>query len=299
MYFLSGGTDTETWTQVNGQWPLYLQTDNNNAIFGGRIGVGGVTNPATPIHIGSGNTVVTGIAAYYSYFYFSSTNVVNAYASYGLSTTQNWSLACDSAIITRLSIVSYNGAVTASDHRIKTDIEDVIDDGCLDLLRQLKPKKIKYKDVITKGNTPVWGFIAQDVQDTIPYATEVIEGIIPNIYEMATVSNSNVITFTNFNTSNLEANASTIEVIAANNRHEKITVEEIIDEHTIRVKEDLSEMTHVDNQLFIYGQVVDDFVFLKKGAIWTVTTAALQQVDRKVQTLEARILALETVIANL
>ena len=42
MYFLSGGTDTESWaTLVNGQWPLYLQTDNNNAIFGGRIGVGG------------------------------------------------------------------------------------------------------------------------------------------------------------------------------------------------------------------------------------------------------------------
>ena len=125
---------------------------------------------------------------------------------------------------------------------------------------------------------------------------------------MATVSNSNFMTFTNFNTTNLEANASTIEVIAADNRREKITLEEIIDEHNIRVKEDLSEMTsegtkeanvYIDNQLFIYGQVVDDFVFLKKDAIWTVTTAALQQVDRKVQTLEARILALETVIANL
>ena len=106
---------------------------------------------------------------------------------------------------------------------------------------------------------------------------------------MATVSNSNFMTFTNFNTTNLEANASTIEVIAADNRREKITLEEIIDEHNIRVKEDLSEMTsegtkeanvYIDNQLFIYGQVVDDFVFLKKDAIWTVTTAALQQIDK-------------------
>jgi hypothetical protein len=90
---------------------------------------------------------------------------------------------------------------------------------------------------------------------------------------MATVSNSNFMTFTNFNTTNLEANASTIEVIAADNRREKITLEEIIDEHNIRVKEDLSEMTsegtkeanvYIDNQLFIYGQVVHDFVFSKK-----------------------------------
>lgn len=132
---------------------------------------------------------------------------------------------------------------------------------------------------------------------------------------MATVSNSNFMTFTNFNTTNLEANASTIEVIAADNRREKITLEEIIDEHNIRVKEDLSEMTsegtkeanvYIDNQLFIYGQVVDDFVFLKKDAIWTVTTAAIQEVDRQLQaekarndTLEARILALETVTANM
>ena len=37
MYYLSGGTNTETWTQVNGQYPLQLNTDNNEATFGGNI----------------------------------------------------------------------------------------------------------------------------------------------------------------------------------------------------------------------------------------------------------------------
>ena len=37
MYFLSGGNNTTDWSQVNGQWPLYLQTDNNAAYFGGYI----------------------------------------------------------------------------------------------------------------------------------------------------------------------------------------------------------------------------------------------------------------------
>ena len=37
MYFLSGGVDTQTSSQVNGRWPLYLQTDNNEAHFGGNI----------------------------------------------------------------------------------------------------------------------------------------------------------------------------------------------------------------------------------------------------------------------
>jgi len=37
MYFLSGVTNSETWTQINSQWPLYLQTDTNQALFGGNI----------------------------------------------------------------------------------------------------------------------------------------------------------------------------------------------------------------------------------------------------------------------
>jgi len=37
MYFLSGGTNSESWSRVNGQYPLYLQTDTNEAFFGGDI----------------------------------------------------------------------------------------------------------------------------------------------------------------------------------------------------------------------------------------------------------------------
>jgi hypothetical protein len=50
----------------------------------------------------------------------------------------------------------------------------------------------------------------------------------------------------------------------------------------------------------VYGEEVNDFHFLNKNAIWTVATAALQEVDRQLQAekarndaLEARILALE------
>ena len=88
-----------------------------------------------------------------------------------------------------------------------------------------------------------------------------------------------------------------------------ITLNEVIDEHTICVEEDLSEwigsLDETGNvvagtQLFVYGQEIDDFTFLKKDAIWTVATAALQEVDRQLQiektrndALEARLSALE------
>ena len=37
MYFLSGASNSEAWTRVNGQWPLILHTDSNRAQFGGQL----------------------------------------------------------------------------------------------------------------------------------------------------------------------------------------------------------------------------------------------------------------------
>jgi hypothetical protein len=37
FYVLRGGTDTETWTQVNSVWPLQIDLTNNNATFGGTV----------------------------------------------------------------------------------------------------------------------------------------------------------------------------------------------------------------------------------------------------------------------
>jgi hypothetical protein len=37
MYFISGAANSEQWQQVNGQWPLYLQTDTNEAVFSRQV----------------------------------------------------------------------------------------------------------------------------------------------------------------------------------------------------------------------------------------------------------------------
>jgi len=50
--------------------------------------------------------------------------------------------------------------------------------------------------------------------------------------------------------------------------------------------------------LYVYGQEVDDFVFIKKDAIWTVATAALQEVDRQLQAEKTKVATLETQLAS-
>jgi hypothetical protein len=229
-----------------------------------------------------------------------------------------------------------SGLVAASDERIKKEIVDANDAECLETLRLLKPKKYEYKDTINRGEEPVWGFIAQEVKETLPYATQLRQDVLPNIYELANVSSSNVITFTNFNTSNLESNATTlIRTVGIDGKDHDIHLKEVIDAHSIRVEEDLTDWigsvdatgnviteittttvtpeeyealedktgfnkndddtytktstTRPGNQLFVFGQEVDDFIFLKKEAIWTVATAALQEVDRQLQAEKAKV----------
>jgi hypothetical protein len=311
---------------------------NLNPFYGG-VGIG-TYSPRTTLHVNG-----TMGANFDSYGYTSN------YWRFDSSTTlagSNWnhtsaaggaysSIYASGGIVSGNYFVSTTGVFTSSDERIKKNIVDVDDTECLDTLRLLKPKKYEYKDPIKQGEEPVWGFIAQEVKDTLPYATELKHDVLPNICELANVSSSNVITFTNFNTANLlTSNVTTrIRSMGHGGIENDFHLVEVIDAHTIRVKEDLDEFTssldaegnviseittttithteyealedktgfnkndddtytktnktHPGNQLFIYGQEVDDFVILKKDAIWTVATAALQEVDRQLQAEKAKV----------
>jgi hypothetical protein len=357
------GVKTDGWTNL-----FAIDCNSKNAYFAGKVGIG-TTNPGCSLAVYSvSNGSVTG-SNNRSYFYRGSTSLSKD-TSPGSGDiciySQGWVHSTEGFIAT-------NGTLNASDKRIKKNIVDVDDAECLETLRLLKPKKYQYKDEINRGQEPVWGFIAQEVRDILPYATQLRQDVLPNIYELANVSLSNVITFVNFNTSNLESNATTlIRTKGIDGEDHDVHLVEVIDEHTIRVKEDLSDWigsvdetgnaineittttlsleeyealedksgcvanitgyrnanvvvsieeynaledttgyeevvqdytktttTYTGTQLFVYGQEVDDFIFVKKEAIWTVTTAALQEVDRQQQADKLRITELESQVADL
>jgi hypothetical protein len=283
-------------TFTNGTKDAYHMFIKSN----GNVGVG-TTNPFAKLHInGSSGALSSSTRAYFRYNDYGSGPTIKVNAG----TWGGMSLYASSSIVGGNYIASHAGAISASDERIKKNIVDADDAECLEVLRLLKPKKYQYKDVVKRGEEPVWGFIAQEVANVLPYSTHLRQDFLPNIYELANVSSSNVITFSNFNTSNLETNA-TIQVMSKDDEEKRVTIAEVIDEHTIRVNEDLSDwIGAVDetgnlvngNQLFIYGEQIDDFMFVKKDAIWTVATSALQEVDRQLQDTKAQ---LASVLARL
>jgi hypothetical protein len=276
-----------------------VATEKMRIRYDGNVGIG-TDNPYAKLTvIGRGDLVASYAAR--RYFRFD----VNLQPD--TSTWGNASIYGNDPIVSGSYIASVAGSLGGSDERIKKEIVDVEDGAALETLRLLKPKQYKYVDVINRGDEPVWGFIAQEVGDTLPYATQLRTECLPNIYELANVSASNVITFTNFDTSILESNAMVLKVYDVDDTEHLINITEVVDDHSVRVEEDLSEWTgSVDesgnvvagNQLFVYGQQVDDFVFLKKDAIWTCATAALQEVDRQLQAEKAKVITLETQLAS-
>ena len=308
-----GGTGITSHANYGGHGDWYIRSNHGSGKVilqdtGGKVGVG-TSNPIAKLHVNgsAGFTINTGWLTYFGPYGGNLSH--NSNSSWG----GGGSIYATSHICTQGYHVSGSGSITASDSRIKKEIVDVEDVAALEILRLLKPKKYKYVDEVKRGTEPVWGFIAQEVRDTLPHATHLITECVPNIYQVANVSASNVITLTNFDTSTLDSNA-VLKVFDKDDKEHLVTITDIVDEHSIRVDEDLSELTgSIDesgnvvagNQLFVYGQQVDDFVFLKKDSIYTVATAALQEVDRqlqaekeKVKSLEERLAVLEAIVLN-
>jgi hypothetical protein len=193
----------------------------------GRVGIN-QSNPSARLHV-SGTVNMTFFAGYY---------LSSGTAGNSLSTRTR-----QVAVYAEGDFMTTEAFLGSSDRRIKRDIVDINDSEALDTLRLLQPKKYKYKDSILRGEDVVWGFIAQEVREVLPYATKLDDGKIPNIYETAEVSESNVLTFTNFNTSDLDSNGVDIRLQTISNGDHPVKIVEIIDDHTIRVDQNLDELS--------------------------------------------------------
>ena len=224
----------------------------------------------------------------------------------GNSTNQNYSGYFQQAIYC-------NQVHTASDRRIKKNIIDINDDDALQKLRLLKPKSYNYINEYQRGSETVFGFIAQEVSEVFPESVNIINEHIPNIYEVGEVLQDNsgaltIIQFSNFNTNDILRDASNniysnIEIVGEDDKSCEIEIISIIDDSKIQINTDLSNNCLItdDNKklVFVNGQRVDDFNNLNKSAIWTVTTAALQEVDRQLQAEKAKTATLEAQVADL
>jgi cell division protein FtsL len=188
----------------------------------------------------------------------------------------------------------------SSDERIKKNIKDIEDNIALEHLRNFQPKIFNYIDNISHDTRPIYGFIAQDLENNIPYSVTHSTNNIPNIFEMSDVSNGNIITLRTKDTSLFNANengkdssgnAIKINVYDEKDKQHTTTIVRIIDNKSFEIKDKFTDAT-----LFIYGQEINDFKVIQKDAIYTITVAALQQIDREYQVTKQEVIDLKTTV---
>jgi hypothetical protein len=273
-----------------------LHVQNN-----GFVGVG-TDDPKARLHVATMNTGQTLGSGSRRYFRYN----ISVTGDSGTWAFNDVSVYGTGDIISNGYVLSHS-ATTFSDARIKNTVIDIDDDSALNTLRLIKPKRYNYTDTVLKGSEPVWGFIAQEVSSVLDYAVSKITKEIPNVYKQAIVSEGNILTIDGFDTSSLsndsEGNLVTKLVLkTSTNKDIEVTIDTILSSNSIRLTEALEEddingtvdNVPFTNEIFVYGQIVDDFRALKKDAIFTVAVAALQEIDRRQVADNQTIVELET-----
>ena len=281
-------------------------TPRMTILSGGNVGIG-TTNPSYPLHVDkvkstNGDTIGTA-------YYF-------AYSSSGIQVTS----ANGFDISIRCNTVWGFQFVANSDTRIKTNIVDIDDGNALSILRQIKPKTYDYVDKIQRGDGSVIGFIAQEIKEIIPKAVSIQKEYIPSFYTRCQVYStdaSNIVLVTSpidlsWNALHDQSGNAFVDADnnycsdASGNKQFKIKLYDqsnneitckttnVLDKRSFLV--DIANTKLSVGEYFLYGQEVDDFHTLDKNAIFTVVTAAVQDIDRKQVLDEAKIAASEAQI---
>jgi hypothetical protein len=93
------------------------------------------------------------------------------------------------------------------------------------------------------------------------------------------------------------SNTSVINIITDEDKDLKCNVLSFSENNVITI-ENTGDFSNVTNA-FIKGEQVNDFHYLNKDAIWAVSTAALQEVNKQLQAEKDKVSTLETQVANL
>ena len=194
-----------------------------------------------------------------------------------------------------------------SDRRIKQNIQEINDASALEKLRLLNPCTYKYIDKRKVGHeNDVEGFIAQEVKEVVPYAVSQLPypEAIPNIYSLGSYeidgSGNKIITIPDYDTANLEVDASgnffpKLRIYDETNNKSEVLITKVVSSNSLQIKTDIK----LPKEIVVFGQVIDNFLTISKANIFTIATAALQELDRQLQAEKLKKATLETQVADL
>jgi hypothetical protein len=305
-------------TLYAGRFSGSMTVIGGSGYFDGNVGIG-TTTPACPLHVfGSDLNTITGTTRYW-----------DKDGNTGL-----WGPSIAISFITENSIWNKGTySWVTSDKRIKKNITSLNADKMMNIFRTLRPISFDYIDPIKNNNKKHYGFIAQEVNDVLPEGITLNSDVIPNNMIKGGITKPSVtdeepnfilkphdtditlqyLLFTTdsplkFDTANSysSTNVYKFKVYCGKEwaKEQDIYIRSeynvIYDKYTyvIGTKKEAYDVIITEPTLFVYGQYVYDLHILDHDTIYTVATAALQEVDRQQQADKARIAELEATVAQ-
>ena len=294
----------------SGGWRLYNS--------GGKIGIG-TTSPDAPLHVSGSTTLSYGQPGGTGRFLdMNGANWYNTNHPYVISIISEYSIWSKGAHL-----------LVTSDERIKKNIVNLDVNNMINILRKIRPVSFDFIDPNKKNNKKQFGFIAQEMKDILPESINYNSDVITNNMIKGEIDISFEITksfilnqedkklnylllitdtLINFDTKNLYSSTN-IYKFKIHCGDEEVQEQDIYINseyniinnkfnYVIGMKNKVYDILILYPNLFIYGQYIYDLHILDHDTIWTVATAALQEVDKKQQDDHIRITELESIIAN-
>ena len=186
--------------------------------------------------------------------------------------------------------------ISDSDHRIKKDVANIDDDAALRMILAIEPKTYRYIDDERGRNGAncansdlIYGFIAQQIRDVIPDATELRKNFLPNIMKRAICDNDRVyLDLTGYRDLPVKDMERKINIRFKNGGGYNFSITEVNTEYFV-----IDNNDRLIEEVFVYGYEVNDFHILTKDYIYTLNVSATRELHRKMLEQDGRIKELE------
>ena len=111
-------------------------------------------------------------------------------------------------------------------------------------------------------------------------------------------SDANTIRLQNKSTSLLDLSNTELRIYVGEEEEKVVHLNEILDEHSFSIQEPMDGV-YLDKPVFVYGQKIPDFLMIEKNAIFTLTTAAVKEMDTQIQELKETVQKQQVLIERL
>jgi len=217
----------------------------------------------------------------------------------GTYDTDVWTPTRARSITTDGDIHAVGLFVASSDIRIKENLEIANSKDSLDIIKNIEVTKYSYKDKITKGNGTHTKVIAQQIKEFLPEAVTESSEFIPNIYSVCKIISRDGDLYSIKLENNIEylEKSEIIRIVDKNNK----SIEVEISDHfgDIIIFDSKKNHFEVDEEIFVYGKKVSDFLSVDYDNIMCVNISATQELSKIIETQKEKIDYLEDKLSKM